>query len=425
MTLKKFLTLLVTLLLILTGLLFVFAYEQGALAFYVCEGALIVSIITLVMFYRLIMRPIKTLSQGMNMLASQDFNQKLNLVGQREVDSIAVIFNELLMQLRNEQIHTREQEHFLTLLINSSPTAIILFDGNNRVRMTNNAARSLIGFEPDNLKLDQIESPMAQIMQATPERQSVTLPTQDGRLFKCTHQTFMDSGFAHHFYIIDEVTEEINRAQRDAYEKVIRMISHEVNNTMTGIKSTLQIVGSVVSEVGELKDFSEPVNACVERSEQLSNFISRIAQVIKIPDPNLIVCDVTEILKMSAAFILPELEHRGITLRFVSSEQIMTGADREMLNQAFLNILRNAMESIGNDGEITIEASQNQIRITDTGQGISPETEQNLFRPFFTTKRGGHGIGLMLIAEILTKHNFKYSLKTDPATSLTTFAITV
>ena len=83
------------------------------------------------------------------------------------------------------------------------------------------------------------------------------------------------------------------------------------------------------------------------------------------------------------------------------------------------------MESIDTNGKIEIEIDSNQIRITDNGQGIPPEIAQNLFRPFFTTKKGGQGIGLMLIAEILTKHGFKYSLTTSPQTHLTTFCINI
>ena len=81
------------------------------------------------------------------------------------------------------------------------------------------------------------------------------------------------------------------------------------------------------------------------------------------------------------------------------------------------------MESIGSNGDISINATESSVTITDNGQGIQPEIAPNLFRPFFTTKKGGQGIGLMMIAEILTKHGFKYSLITNPETRLTTFSI--
>ena len=145
MNLKRFLILLILLLLSLTGLLFFFTLRQGAWAFYVAEGALIVSIIILLIFYSRIVKPIRTLAQGMDMLKMQDFNHRLVAVGQVEADAVAETFNAIIARLRSEQIHTREQEHFLNLLINNSPTAIILLDGESRVSIANNAALSLLG----------------------------------------------------------------------------------------------------------------------------------------------------------------------------------------------------------------------------------------------------------------------------------------
>ena len=120
MNLKRFFILLITLLLSLTGLLLYFSILHGAWAFYIAEGALIISIITLFVFYKRIVKPIRTLSQGMDMLKMQDFSQRLRSVGQSEADIIADTFNAIIARLRNEQIHTQEQEHFLKLLINNS-----------------------------------------------------------------------------------------------------------------------------------------------------------------------------------------------------------------------------------------------------------------------------------------------------------------
>ena len=426
MNLKRFFILLLTLLIALTGLLLYFSIRHGAWAFFIAEGALIISVITLLVFYKRIVKPIRTLSQGMDMLKMQDFSQRLRSVGQFEADMIADTFNSIIARLRNEQIHTQEQEHFLNLLINNSPSGIILLDGNNKIHIANNSAFDILGKDIIGKRIDDLSSPQGGILHNTKVKQTIILPTTSGQLFRCTHQTFMDSGYEHHFYILDDVTSEIATAQRTAYEKVIRMMSHEVNNTMTGILSTMQMLYDVAESNPQLNDFSESINASITRSSQLSKFISRIAQVVKIPDPILVPTDILSTLNDAVKFVCSESEQRNITIsinNYVSS--LTKGADAEMLQQAFINILRNAMESIDKNGEITIEINMNQIRITDNGQGIPPEIAQNLFRPFFTTKKGGQGIGLMLIAEILTKHGFKYSLTTCPQTHLTTFCINI
>lgn len=424
MNLKHFFLFLILLLLLFTGLLLYFTLQQGAVAFYIAEGAVIISIITLAVFYKRIVKPIRTLAQGMDMLKMQDFTQRLKTIGQKETDTIAETFNAIISRLREEQIHTREQEHFLNLIINNTSTAIILLDGNNKISFLNSAATTLFGKDIVSKGLSEINTPVAKILSSVAPHSTITLPTNSGDLFRCTHETFMDSGYAHHFFIIENVTAEINNAQRTAYEKIIRMISHEVNNSMTGILSTLQMLEEICSEDKNLNDFEEPIEACISRSTQLGQFLSRIAQVVKIPDPKLSSCNINDCITQAVTFVKSEADNRNIDISInYTTESIIKGIDIDLFQQALINILRNAMESIDKSGKISIDISENHIFITDNGKGIDKKIAESIFRPFFSTKKGGQGIGLMMIADILTKHGFKYSLATNPQTNLTTFAI--
>lgn len=424
MNLKHFFLFLILLLLLFTGLLLYFTLQQGAVAFYIAEGAVIISVITLAVFYKRIVKPIRTLAQGMDMLKMQDFTQRLKTIGQKETDTIAETFNAIISRLREEQIHTREQEHFLNLIINNTSTAIILLDGNNKISFLNSASTTLFGKDVVSKGLSEINTPVAKILSNVAPHSTITLPTNTGDLFRCTHETFMDSGYAHHFFIIENVTTEINNAQRTAYEKIIRMISHEVNNSMTGILSTMQMLEEICHENNKLSYFEEPIDACINRSTQLGQFLSRIAQVVKIPDPKLRSCNINDCITQAVTFVKSEADNRNIDISIhYSAESIIKGIDIDLFQQALINILRNAMESIDKSGKISIDISENHIFITDNGKGIDAKIAENIFRPFFSTKKGGQGIGLMMIADILTKHGFKYSLATNPQTNLTTFAI--
>lgn len=424
MNLKHFFLFLILLLLLFTGLLLYFTLQQGAVAFYIAEGAVIISVITLAVFYKRIVKPIRTLAQGMDMLKMQDFTQRLKTIGQKETDTIAETFNAIISRLREEQIHTREQEHFLNLIINNTSTAIILLDGNNKISFLNSAATTLFGKDVVSKGLSEINTPVAKILSSVAPHSTITLPTNTGDLFRCTHETFMDSGYAHHFFIIENVTTEINNAQRTAYEKIIRMISHEVNNSMTGILSTMQMLEEICHENNKLSYFEEPIDACINRSTQLGQFLSRIAQVVKIPDPKLRSCNINDCITQAVTFVKSEADNRNIDISIhYSAESIIKGIDIDLFQQALINILRNAMESIDKNGKISIDFNENHIFITDNGKGIDAKIAENIFRPFFSTKKGGQGIGLMMIADILTKHGFKYSLATNPQTNLTTFAI--
>lgn len=424
MNLKHFFLFLILLLLLFTGILLYFTLQQGAVAFYIAEGAVIISVITLAVFYKRIVKPIRTLAQGMDMLKMQDFTQRLKTIGQKETDTIAETFNAIISRLREEQIHTREQEHFLNLIINNTSTAIILLDGNNKISFLNSAATTLFGKDVVSKGLSEINTPVAKILSSVAPHSTITLPTNTGDLFRCTHETFMDSGYAHHFFIIENVTTEINNAQRTAYEKIIRMISHEVNNSMTGILSTMQMLEEICHENNKLSYFEEPIDACINRSTQLGQFLSRIAQVVKIPDPKLRSCNINDCITQAVTFVKSEADNRNIDISIhYSAESIIKGIDIDLFQQALINILRNAMESIDKSGKISIDINENHIFITDNGKGIDAKIAENIFRPFFSTKKGGQGIGLMMIADILTKHGFKYSLATNPQTNLTTFAI--
>lgn len=424
MNLKHFFLFLILLLLLFTGLLLYFTLQQGAVAFYIAEGAVIISVITLAVFYKRIVKPIRALAQGMDMLKMQDFTQRLKTIGQKETDTIAETFNAIISRLREEQIHTREQEHFLNLIINNTSTAIILLDGNNKISFLNSAATTLFGKDIVSKSLSAINAPVAKILSSVAPHSTITLPTNSGDLFRCTHETFMDSGYAHHFFIIENVTTEINNAQRTAYEKIIRMISHEVNNSMTGILSTMQMLEEICHEDNKLSYFEEPIDACINRSTQLGLFLSRIAQVVKIPDPKLRSCNINDCITQAVTFVKSEADNRNIDISIhYSAESIIKGIDIDLFQQALINILRNAMESIDKSGKISIDINENHIFITDNGKGIDAKIAENIFRPFFSTKKGGQGIGLMMIADILTKHGFKYSLATNPQTNLTTFAI--
>lgn len=424
MNLKHFFLFLILLLLLFTGLLLYFTLQQGAVAFYIAEGAVIISIITLAVFYKRIVKPIRTLAQGMDMLKMQDFTQRLKTIGQKETDTIAETFNAIISRLREEQIHTREQEHFLNLIINNTSTAIILLDGNNKISFLNSAATTLFGKDIVSKGLSEINTPVAKILSSVAPHSTITLPTNSGDLFRCTHETFMDSGYAHHFFIIENVTAEINNAQRTAYEKIIRMISHEVNNSMTGILSTMQMLEEICHEDNKLSYFEEPIDACINRSTQLGQFLSRIAQVVKIPDPKLSSCNINDCITQAVTFVKSEADNRNIDISIhYSAKSVIKGIDIDLFQQALINILRNAMESIDKSGKISIDINENHIFITDNGKGIDTKIAENIFRPFFSTKKGGQGIGLMMIADILTKHGFKYSLATNPLTNLTTFAI--
>lgn len=139
--------------------------------------------------------------------------------------------------------------------------------------------------EAEGRKLSEIDSPLALELAAIPNGETSTVRLNDSSIYKCTHSSFVDRGFQHPFYLMEGLTDEVMKAEKKAYEKVIRMIAHEVNNTTAGITSTLDTVEQALSESEGMEDICDVMRVCTERCFSMSHFITRFADVVKIPEP--------------------------------------------------------------------------------------------------------------------------------------------
>lgn len=390
-----------------------FLYRHGGIECYVVIGFSIAVILFLIYFYRKVISPLKSITSGMDLLREQDFSSKLLLVGQSDADKIVKMFNEMMEQLKNERLRLLEQNNFLNQLIEASPMGVILFSLDEKISLVNDAALRFMGFENveeiKNKKLNQISSNLVRQLEKISTNCITTIRLNDSELYRCSRLSFFDRGFARQFILIESLTAEVFKAEKKAYEKVIRMIAHEVNNTVAGVTSTL----TVVNESVEDKDLCEIVELCASRCINMSRFITNFASVAKIPEPHLLPTNINECIKSCAIILENMCQSKNIKLNLeLCNEKLMAMIDIALFEQVIINVTKNSIESIENNGEITIRTAQepDRLEIIDNGKGIDADTEQKLFSPFFSTKPTGQGIGLMIIREILIKHNFKFSL---------------
>ena len=139
--------------------------------------------------------------------------------------------------------------------------------------------------EAQNKKLADIDSLLAEELASIPKDVTSVVRLNDANIYKCTHSSFIDRGFKHPFFLIERMTDEVMKAEKRAYEKVIRMIAHEVNNTTAGITSTLDTVEQALSTEEGMEDICDVMRVCMERCFSMSRFITRFADVVKIPEP--------------------------------------------------------------------------------------------------------------------------------------------
>lgn len=427
MRIKSFFFLLVLLLLLLCGLLLYLWSQIGLIYFYVGEGLILFILFYLVFFYRRIVKPLNSIGSGMELLREQDFSSRLSRVGQYEADRIVHIFNRMMDQLKNERLRLREKNHFLDLMINASPMGVIITSLDENVTELNPMALKILGIRSEDgigRKVGAIDSLLAVELASIAKGQTVIIRLNDSNIYKCVHSSFIDRGFQHPFFLIESLTDEVMKAEKKAYEKVIRMIAHEVNNTTAGITSTLDTVEQALSDDKEMEDICDVMRVCIERCFSMSHFITRFADVVKIPEPTLFLISLNDLVFTCKRFMEGMCADRRITLRLETDESLgEVRLDVSLFEQVLVNIIKNAAESIEQDGEIIIRTlSPASIEVVDNGRGISKETETKLFSPFFSTKPNGQGIGLIFIREVLTRHGCTFSLRTY-ADGLTRFRI--
>ena len=363
------------------------------------------------------MKPLNTIGSGMELLREQDFSSRLSPVGQYEADRVVNIFNRMMEQLKNERLRLREQNHFLDLLIKASPMGVIITSLDEDLSELNPMALKMLGVRLEDVqgkKMKEIDSPLAVELANLPKGETVTVRLNDSNIYRCTHSSFIDRGFQHPFYLVETLTDEVMKAEKKAYEKVIRMIAHEVNNTTAGITSTLDTVEQALSSEEGMEDICNVMRVCTDRCFSMSRFITRFADVVKIPEPTLSPVCLNSLLLTCTRFMEGICADRHIRIRMELDESLAkVMLDVALFEQVLVNIIKNAAESIETDGEIVLRTlSPAAIEIMDNGKGIDKETQAKLFSPFFSTKPDGQGIGLVFIREVLMRHGCTFSLRT-------------
>jgi nitrogen fixation/metabolism regulation signal transduction histidine kinase len=407
----------------------VFSFKTAFWWFVGIEALILFTAIFLVAFYLRIIKPLQIIGNGMDLLKEQDFSSRLRRVGQSDADRIVDIFNKMMAQLKKERLRLREQNHFLDLVINASPLGVIILDLNGRILSVNPAVYKLFGmYHKENITgkpLHKIENPLVSELMKIDIDRSQTIRLSDANIYKCTHSSFIEKGLHHSFYLIELLTEEVFKAEMKAYEKVIRMIAHEVNNTTAGITSTLDTLDHTLKEMGGTEDLSDVLRIAIERCFSMNRFITNFADVVRIPEPQLREQELNDLVVSGKRFMETICQNRNIHIVITLSETSpKVKIDAVLFEQILVNLIKNSAEAIGSNGTIFIRTSNRPscLEIADTGKGIDKETERRLFSPFFSTKPHGQGLGLIFIREVLLKHGCTFSLRSYPD-GLTRFVI--
>ena len=386
------------------------------------ELFLLLSFLGALRIFRGLFRPLELVTSGAELMRDGDFGTRLRPSGQPEMDLLIGVYNSMADRLRSERVRMQEQHYFLEEILSVSPSAIVILDFDGRISYANPAASSLLGAGVEGLRgapLSSLPSPFGEELGALASGASAVVPLRGTRKIRCRRSQFIDRGHPRVFFLLEELTEELRRTEKAAYEKLIRMMSHEVNNSLGAANSLLHSCLGYAAQLREedRDDFAQAIAVAIGRTEHLNAFMKSFADIVKLPLPRKRPAGLRPLLERLVTLLAPECARRGIDVAWeIGEEPGSVAMDEEQMEQVLLNILKNGIEAVGEGGgTLTLRIGREPrgpfVAVEDTGSGMSAETRRHLFTPFFSTKEHGQGIGLTLVQEILSHHQFEFSLE--------------
>jgi len=340
------------------------------------------------------------------------------------MDSLVDVYNVMVDKLREERIRNEEQELLLKRVMEESPGGVITLDVDGRIASINPAAEALLGTTKEQAigkSLIGLGNAFATGLAQVPGNSSQLIPISGRKRVRCRKASFMDRGFPRQFLLLDELTDELHHTEKRAYEKLIRMMSHEVNNTSGAVQSLLQssLVYARQLTPGDREDFSRALEVAIRRTANLDEFMRGFANVVRLPRPQLQPSDPWRIAQQTGLLFKDRCGAAAITWKEELDPELPgVDCDPVQLEQVLVNVIKNAIEAIesmGEPGEITLTGKRNgrrcSLSISDSGPGLSAEVQKHLFTPFYTTRENGQGIGLTMVQEILLAHRFDFTFE--------------
>jgi len=385
------------------------------------ESVLVVSFIAGVLISRGFSIHLDIVSTGAKFIRERDFTHTFAEVKSQDINQLILLYNDMIERLRKEKILLEEQHLFLEEVLNASPTAIITLDYDNKIRTFNPSFLNYLEINSKDIRgkgLAEISSTLANELNKTEKGETRIVNQSHRRRFRCSHLQYREHGFLCSFYIIDELTKELWDSEKTAYETLIRTLSHEVNNTVGATNSILKSCLNYGDQLNsdDRNDFENALGIAIERTDHLNNFMASYADVIRLPNPILHSENINNVISKTAQLIQPECKARKIEVKInMPKTSSFVFVDVVQFEQVLVNILKNSMEAIDKNGHIQILLKKEKdhlfLDIIDSGKGMDKDIKEQIFTPFFSTKADGHGIGLTLVREILTRHNFSFSLE--------------
>lgn len=382
---------------------------------YLAVPAVLVVIIALqvLALLRFVESHVDTLEEFFAAINYEDFTRRF---AADDIDAeLKVAFNRILDRFQDARAQRDLQASYLETVVRHVPVPFIASRSDGSLSLVNNPARRLTGIT--NLrKLDDL----AELDPELPKRMRSIEPGQQQLLqtrlrevpveLRVSVSEIRMEGEAERLYSVENLSGELTARESSAWRNLIRVLTHEIMNTLTPVTSLAQTCEGMLDEAGATADIREAVSAIARRSAGLMDFVSRYRELLQVPQPQPVELNVLAQLTGIVSLLREQLGGIEIAVDVVP-ETLEVYADQSLLDQALLNLVKNAINALTDSAQPKIDLRARLdygrvlIQVADNGPGIPENIRDQIFIPFFTTRRDGSGIGLSLSRQIMTAHD--------------------
>jgi len=356
-----------------------------------------------------VVRPLQTVSNLLSALREEDFSVRAR--SPRRDDALGELMlevNALSQMLREQRLGALEASALLRTVMTEIEVAVFTFDDAQRLKLVNRAGQRLLARPTEQLLgRTAAELGLGDFLNGEPARtMAVNFPGSTGR-WGIRRGSFRQEGRPHQLLVMTDLSRALRDEERQAWQRIVRVIGHELNNSLAPIKSIAGTMGTILSKSPRPDDWEsdlqEGLGIIASRADSLSRFMDAYARLARLPPPRLQPVEVGPLIHRVAG-----LETR-LKVKIEPGPEMKFSADRDQLEQLLINLLRNAVDATlesGGGDSVCITWSKSpealEVRVQDAGPGLADSA--NLFVPFFTTKPTGTGLGLVLCRQIAEAH---------------------
>lgn len=396
------------------------------------SGLLILSLIgTIFHLFSYIKSVIRSISSYLDTLLHSDTNIlfDLNEIG-IEFKEISMNADKIKEMIYNSKTEKEEQIYYLNQVMEHLEIGIIAFDEQNKIELINSYAKNLLKINQiaDLNNQNALTNPLYTYIMNLSETGSKIFKSDDwnAKTLSIQSNQIQFKNKVLKLISIKDIKSEMDEQEMSSWQKLIRVLTHEIMNSITPITSLSATASALINSSDHPSEFSEDIKNAIltihKRSSGLISFVDSFRNLVKIPEACLRPVKVEKLFNSLNQMIQPDLQNNQIDLK-ISIEPdttISIFTDESLLQQALINLLFNAMDAVKEKQEkqIILKAVQLQdytlIRLSDNGNGIDPQNLENIFIPFFTTKKSGNGIGLSIVKQILFKLKADINVHSEP-----------